>query len=68
MNDDKKFSSDQSFLINDRAAKEIRSRNGEMIVGVSNRLVGVFTREEEEYEIPENFNPKNDDDDWLGVD
>ena len=68
MNDDKKISSRQSCLTNDSTVKEFQFGNGEMIVVVTNRLAGVFARDEEEYELPENFEPKNDDDDWLGVD
>lgn len=68
MNDDKTLNSDQSFVISDTAVKEIRSGNGTMIVGVSNRLAGVFTREEEQCDPPADFKPRNDDGDWLGVD
>jgi len=68
MNDDKKIGSHQSFRTNAGAVKEIQFGDGEMIVVATNRLAGVFAREEEEYGLPENFEPKNDEDDWLGVD
>lgn len=47
---------------------ETRSGKGTMIVGVSNRLAGVFIREEEQCDPPADFEPRNDDNDWLGVD
>lgn len=58
----------QSITDSNGQAAEAPSRNGTMIVGVSNRLAGMFSREEEEYELPQDFKPRNDDYDWLGVD
>lgn len=60
--------SEQSGLVLGATATEIQTGNGSMIVGVSHRLAGMFTREEEECELPEDFKARNDDYDWLGVD
>ena len=68
MNDEKNSKSEQSGLVLGATATEIQTGNGSMIVGVSHRLVGMFTREEEECELPEDFKARNDDYDWLGVD
>jgi hypothetical protein len=62
--------SDQGKSLSDSSGQawETRSGNGTMIVGVSHRLAGMFARDEEECELPEDFKPRNDDYDWLGVD
>lgn len=58
----------QSLSDSNGQVSETWSGNGTMIVGVSHRLAGMFTRDEEECELPENFKARNDDYDWLGVD
>jgi hypothetical protein len=68
MNDEQNSKSEQSGLVLGATATEIQTGNGSMIVGVSHRLAGMFTREEEECELPEDFKARNDDYDWLGVD
>lgn len=68
MKHDKNPESEQSGLVLGATAPETRPGNGSMIVGVSHRLAGMFTRDEEECELPEDFKARNDDDDWLGVD
>jgi len=68
MNDESNLNANRSFLTGD-TVREIPSGNGTMVVGVSNRLSGVFTHDEEECEVPEDFeSDTNDYDGWLGVD
>lgn len=68
MNDEKNSKSEQSGLSLAATATEIHTGNGSMIVGVSHRLEGMFSRDEDECELPEGFKARNDDYDWLGVD
>jgi hypothetical protein len=69
MQNEKNPNSEESCLTTQGTrATEIPAGNGSMIVGVSHRLAGMFSREEEECELPADFKARNDDYDWLGVD
>jgi hypothetical protein len=57
-----------SELSESNTSHESVGHKGTMIIGTSHRLAGVFTREEDECELPEGYEPRNDDYDWRGVD
>jgi len=65
---DIKLESSSKQSLESNSSDESVSENGTMIIGTSHRLAGVFTREEDECELPEGYEPRNDDYDWLGVD
>lgn len=67
MNNSKQLENEQSLVTSDNTVREIRAGSMSMIVGVSNRLTGVFVNDEDECEVPEDFKPAADEyESWLG--